>query len=44
MLGIEELKESIEITETTVECPFKGCIEKNRKAEKSFQTRREIQM
>jgi len=28
MLGMEELKESIEITETTVECPVKGCIEK----------------
>lgn len=28
MLGIEELKESIEITKTTVECPVKGCIEK----------------
>ena len=28
MLGTEELKESIEITETTVECPVKGCTEK----------------
>jgi len=28
MLGMEELKESIEITETTVECPIKGCSEK----------------
>jgi len=28
MLGIEELKERIEITETTVECPVKGCSEK----------------
>lgn len=28
MLGMEELKESIEITETTVECPVKGCSEK----------------
>ena len=28
MLGMEELKESIEITETTVECPVKGCCEK----------------
>jgi len=25
MLSMEELKESIEITETTVECPVKGC-------------------
>jgi len=28
MLGIKELKENIEITETTVECPVKGCSEK----------------
>jgi len=28
MLGVEELKERIEITETTVECPVKGCSEK----------------
>ena len=28
MLGIKELKGSIEITETTVECPVKGCSEK----------------
>jgi hypothetical protein len=28
MLGMEELKEWIEITETTVECPVKGCSEK----------------
>jgi hypothetical protein len=28
MLGMKELKESIEITETTVECPVKGCSEK----------------
>lgn len=28
MLGAEELKEKIEITETTVECPVKGCSEK----------------
>jgi hypothetical protein len=28
MLTMEELKESIEITETTVECPVKGCSEK----------------
>jgi len=28
MLGIEELKESIETTETTVECPVKDCNEK----------------
>jgi len=27
MLGIKELKEKIEITKTTVECPFKGCKE-----------------
>jgi len=28
MLGIKELKESIKITETTIECPAKGCSEK----------------
>jgi transposase-like protein len=28
MLGIKELKESIKITETTIECPVKGCSEK----------------
>lgn len=28
MFGIEELKDRIEITETTVECPVKGCSEK----------------
>lgn len=28
MLGMEELNESIEITETTVECPVKGCSKK----------------
>jgi len=27
MFGIKELKEKIEITETTVECPVKGCKE-----------------
>ncbi len=28
MFGVEELKEKIEITKTTVECPVKGCSEK----------------
>jgi hypothetical protein len=28
MLGVEELKKKIEITNTTVECPVKGCKEK----------------
>jgi len=28
MLGMEKLKESIELTETMVECPVKGCSEK----------------
>lgn len=28
MLGMNELKEKIEITDTTVECPVKGCSEK----------------
>lgn len=28
MLGVEELKEWIEVTDTTVKCPVKGCTEK----------------
>ena len=36
MLGIEELKGSIEITETTVECPVKGCSEKIERQRKGF--------
>jgi len=36
MLGVEELKESIEITETTVECPVKGCSEKVERQRKVF--------
>jgi len=28
MLGVKELKGSIEVTETTIECPVKGCSEK----------------
>ena len=28
MLGVKELKEEIEITKTTVECPIKGCKER----------------
>ena len=36
MLGIEELKGSIEITETTVECPVKGCSEKIERQRKVF--------
>jgi len=28
MLGMEEMKKRIEITETTVECPVKGCNQK----------------
>jgi hypothetical protein len=28
MLGVEDLKEWIEVTDTTVECPVKGCTEK----------------
>ena len=33
---MEELKGSIEITKTTVECPVKGCSEKIEKQRKSF--------
>jgi len=36
MLGMEELKESIEITDTTVECPVKGCSEKVERQRKVF--------
>jgi hypothetical protein len=36
MLGVEELKGNIGITKTTIECPVKGCNEKNREAEKKF--------
>lgn len=36
MLGMEELKENIEITETTVECPVKGCIEKVERQREAF--------
>ena len=36
MLGIEELKESIRITETTVECPVKGCSKKIERQRKRF--------
>ena len=36
MLGMEELRESIEITETTVECPVKGCSEKVERQRKVF--------
>ena len=36
MLGIEELKENIGITKTTVECPVKGCCEKIERQRKGF--------
>ncbi|MBE0479037.1 hypothetical protein IBX65_07990, partial [Candidatus Aerophobetes bacterium] len=36
MLGIEELKERIEITETTVECPVRGCSKKVQRQRKVF--------
>jgi len=36
MFGLEELKEAIEITGTTVECPVKGCGEKVVRQRKSF--------
>ena len=37
MLGIEELKENIGITKTTVECPVKGCSEKIERQRKCFE-------
>jgi len=36
MLGIEELKDSIQMTEKTVECPVKGCSEKVEKQREVF--------
>jgi len=36
MLGMKELKENIGITETTVECPVKGCSEKVERQRKRF--------
>ncbi len=36
MFGIEELKEKIEITETTVECPVKGCNKKVERQRRNF--------
>ncbi len=36
MFGVKELKESIEITETTVECPVKGCSEEVERQRKVF--------
>jgi hypothetical protein len=36
MLGVEELKEKIEITETTVECPVKGCSEEVERQRERF--------
>ncbi len=36
MLGVKELKESIKINETTVECPVKGCGEKVERQRKVF--------
>lgn len=36
MFGIEELKEQIEITESTVDCPVKGCSEKVERQRKVF--------
>ncbi len=36
MLGVKELKESIKITKTTVECPVRGCSEKVERQRKVF--------
>jgi len=36
MFGVKELKESIKITETTIECPVKGCSEKVERQRKVF--------
>ncbi|MCK4385045.1 MAG: hypothetical protein KAW52_02155, partial [candidate division Zixibacteria bacterium] len=40
MLSIEELKGSIEITETTVECPVKGCSEKVERQREVFKRKK----
>ncbi len=42
MLGYEELKETIEVTETTVECPVKECNERVEK-QRGFFKREQIQ-
>ncbi|MHA1927768.1 MAG: hypothetical protein ACTSV2_04205 [Candidatus Thorarchaeota archaeon] len=42
MLGVEELKEEIEITDTTVECPVKGCnkeVERQRRKTRKYKDR-----
>ena len=36
MLGLKELKNTIKVTDTTVECPVKGCREKVARQRKSF--------
>jgi len=36
MLGLKELKSTIKVTDTTVECPVKGCREKVARQRKSF--------
>ena len=36
MFGLEELKDEIEITQTKVECPVKGCSEKVERQRKTF--------
>jgi hypothetical protein len=38
MFGVNELKETIEVTETTVECPIKGCNEVVERQRGSFKT------
>lgn len=42
MLGIEELKENIGITKTTVECPVKGCCEKIGRQRKVFKRQKKF--
>jgi len=36
MFGVKELKDRIKVTETTVECPVKGCTETVPRQRKSF--------
>lgn len=43
MFGIDRLKEKIETTETTVECPVKGCKTKVERQRHKFQRKRQFQ-
>jgi hypothetical protein len=42
LLGLEELKEEIEITDIKVECPVKGCSKKVKRQRRFFKKRKEF--